>query len=380
MPNLLRRNRSRIGVSCGIFAGIVVLTAPTAFDSFLAPRWKQCTAAAAVAAPLGDGEAASEQSSPANAATPEFRRIQRPGAVDVAQEYDLSNLKIPIEEIHELLPRDAIPALTEPKTERARSVEWLESEDRVVEIVIGREAVAVPLRVLNWHEVANMTVAGRPVAATYCPLCDSASVISRRIERRLEGGTTGVEVLEFGVSGALYNSNVLMYDRKHKGLWSQLGMVAVSGPLAGTSLDHLPVRVVPFSSFVRDHPNGKVVSKDTGHDRDYSGSPYASYFRHERLMVPVKGVCAALPRKTLGLGVLAADDAWFIPADEIGERFVLATPLGDVVAAKGDAGIVVESSPEGVRTAQTFYYSWSAFHPQTQVVSADGGKPGAGGR
>jgi hypothetical protein len=148
-------------------------------------------------------------------------------------------------------------------------------------------------------------------------------------------------------------------------------MIAVSGPLAGTQLKHLPVRVIPFSRFVRDHPDGRVVSKDTGHARDYSGSPYASYFGHDRLMVPVKGVCEALPRKTLGLGVLVNDDAWFVPSDVIGERFVLATSLGELVAARSEAGVVVESSPEGVSTAQTFYYSWSAFHPHTKVVTTN---------
>jgi len=148
----------------------------------------------------------------------------------------------------------------------------------------------------------NTTVGGEPIAATYCPLCDSATVFSRRVTpatpKDASGDGSGTKpstapapiVLEFGVSGALYNSNVLMYDKKDKGLWSQLGMHALSGPLTGTALEMLPVEVVSFAAFKKARPAAKIVSKDTGHNRDYSKSPYESYFKNENLMVPAAGV------------------------------------------------------------------------------------------
>ena len=311
-----------------------------------------------------------------------FQRVLRPGSVDIKKDYNLAGLTIPKEQIHTLLPRDAIPALTDPKTEPADKAEWLPDDARVVEIVVGDDVLGVPLRVLDWHEVVNTTVGGEPIAATYCPLCDSATVFSRRVTPRSTDGDPGTGsghksppvVLEFGVSGALYNSNVLMYDKKDKGLWSQLGMHAVSGPLAGTALEMLPVEVVTFAAFKKAHPNAKIVSKDTGHERDYSHSPYESYFKDEKLMVPVAGVGDTLPRKTLGVGLAVGEGdaarAWFVPVDAIGDGRTIETPAGKVVLAKSDAGIAVVHAPKGVRTAQTFYYSWSAFYPKTTVVKA----------
>ena len=309
----------------------------------------------------------------AHAAQPEdaFERVQRPGSVDLRGEYDLSGLTIPEDEIHTLLPRDAIPALTDPKLEPVGEAGWLGETDRVISVEVGGEAVAAPLKILNFHEIVNMTVGGEAVAATYCPLCDSATLVSRVVPtgKTDEDGEPETITLELGVSGALYNSNVLMYDRQTLGLWSQLGMRWVSGKLAGTALRHLPLRVVSWREFKAAHPGGRVVSRETGHERPYDRPAYVSYFSTDRLLVPVRGVGDDLEeRKTLGLGVMSAGRAWFIPATVIGERYELETPEGVVVASSADGGIQVLSAPEGAFTAQTFYYSWSAFHPNVEVV------------
>lgn len=319
----------------------------------------------------------------AGASGEEFERLRRPGSVQIEAEYNLTNLSIPEDQIHTLLPRDAIPALTDPKTEAAAQADWLTDDARVIVIVVGKDVLGVPLRVLDWHEIVNTTVGGDPIAATYCPLCDSATVFSRKIS---PASGTAV-VLEFGVSGALFNSNVLMYDRRDKGLWSQLGMQALSGPMAGTSLDMLPVQVVSFAAFKKTHPEALIVSKDTGYDRDYSHSPYEHYFKDEGLMVPVAGVGDALPRKTLGVGIAVgvgdSTRAWFVPIDAIGSGRTIETPAGKVRVESTAAGVAVTGAPDQVRTAQTFYYSWSAFYPNTEVVRAGdsagaptGAKPG----
>ncbi len=297
-----------------------------------------------------------------------FRPVRRSGSVDIGREYSLVDLRIPRDQIHTLLPRDAIPALTDPKLEPAGGAGWLPGRARVITVTVGAETIGVPLRILDWHEVVNMTVGGQPVAVTYCPLCDSAAVFSRRITVPAGNGKTATVVLEFGVSGALFNSNVLMYDRRDKALWSQLGMRAVSGPLAGTALETLPVEVVRFAHFKQAHPDAKIVSRDTGHARDYTRSPYERYFQDDKLMVPVAQVGNALPRKTLGLGVAADTDAWFVPEAAIGDGFTLDTPAGNVRMTRSSAGVAVLDVPKGVRTAQTFYYAWSAFYPQTRVV------------
>ena len=315
---------------------------------------------------FGSARASTPSGDPTCPHEPAFPRVQRSGAVDLHAEYDLTGLTIPEGEIHTLLPRDAIPSLTDPKREAAAGADWIPPDGRVIVVRIGKETVGVPIAVVNWHEIVNMEVGGVPVAVTYCPLCDSAAVFSRR------AGDDG-PVLEFGVSGALYNSNVLMYDRAEKGLWSQLGMHAVSGPRAGAALEVLPVEVVGFTAFKLRFPGAQIVSKETGHDREYSASPYEAYFQGAELMVPVAAIGDALPPKTLGIGISLGEGesarAWFVPVSAIGDAGTrVETPAGEVVVIRTDGGVAVASAPEGVRSAQTFYYSWSAFYPDTQIV------------
>ncbi len=293
-----------------------------------------------------------------------FQIVNREGSVDIETTFDLTDLSIPRDEIHTLLPIDAIPALTDPRTQVIDEAEFLPDDARIIVVEMGGDVLGVPLAVLNFHEIVNTTVGGEPIAATYCPLCDSATVFKRTV-----GEGDDAEVLEFGVSGALYNSNVIMYDRTDLGLWSQLALEAVSGPRAGTALEFLPVRIVTKTQFAMDYPGSHVVSKDTGHERDYSGSPYTSFFENpDYLLVPVSGIGDALPLKTLGLGILAGEKAYFVSAGAIGEELIIPTESGDVVARATEAGIDVLNAPMGVRTAQAFYYSWSAFHPSTEVI------------
>ena len=301
-----------------------------------------------------------------------FSRVQRPGSVDIESEYDLAGLLIPKDQIHTLLPRDAIPSLTDPDLIPIDRVDWLDDDARIIEVTIGDESVAVPLKILNFHEVANITVSGEPVAATYCPLCDSVTLVKRTVMIKptdpLEDAHE--EVLEFGVSGALYNSNVLMYDRQYKGLWSQIGLKAVSGPLVGTVLDMLPVEIVPWSQFKAQHADGKVIDIKTGFDRPYDGNPYQRYFNdQDYITVPVHDFGGELPKKTLGLGVRIGEDVYFIPSENIGKRFVLETKAGKVIAVSTKAGVQVVSAPPQAQTLQSFYYSLSAFYPQTKVVT-----------
>ena len=305
-----------------------------------------------------------------------FRRTVRPNSVDLHEQYDTSDALIPLEEMHTLLPRDAIPALTDPSTESVEQTSgWLRPDDRVVLATAGDDAYVAPLRVLDFHEIVNITLSGDPIAITYCPLCDSASVISRVVK----DGEGDAQVLEFGVSGALYNSNVLMYDRTHRGLWSQLAMKAITGPMAGTRLETRPVRVVPFSAVSKRHPHARVLSRETGHQRDYSGDAYAGFFARDGLLVDVRRFDDDLPPKTLGLGVLAGGEAFFVPIHQLSEGDTLAfdTPLGVVEVRRaggsggtGVGGVEVVSAPEKViATAQALYYAWSAFHREVRVVT-----------
>ncbi len=201
--------------------------------------------------------------------------------------FDLSYSVVPREEILSGgPPKDGIPALTSPRLLAAKEARYLYPKDLVLGVEFGGEARAYPLRILVWHENANDEVGGVPISVTYCPLCNSAFVFDRRI-----GGT----VREFGVSGLLWNSNVLLYDRQpdpsKESLWSQVKMAAVTGPAAraGLRMKFLPSELTTWREWTERHPTTTVLSDRTGYARNYGRSPYGSYFATDRLMFPVRG-------------------------------------------------------------------------------------------
>jgi hypothetical protein len=122
--------------------------------------------------------------------------------------------------------------------------------------------------ILVWHEIANDDIAGQPVAVTYCPLCNSTVAFSREVEDR---------VLDFGTTGRLRKSDLVMYDRQTESWWQQLTAEAVVGELTGTKLEVLPSQILSWKEVQRVHSDAKVLSRDTGFSRDYGATPYAGY-------------------------------------------------------------------------------------------------------
>jgi hypothetical protein len=165
-------------------------------------------------------------------------------------------------------PPDGIPAIDTPKFERVADVDWLADDEAVLAIEIDGDARAYPYQILTWHEIVNDTVGDVPVAVTYCPLCNSGVGFDRRVDDK---------VLDFGTSGRLYASNLVMYDRQTESLWPQLTGEAAVGTMTGTRLEFVPVFPIGWSDFRDDHPDGWVLSRDTGHSRDYGRNPYVGY-------------------------------------------------------------------------------------------------------
>ncbi len=165
-------------------------------------------------------------------------------------------------------PPDGIPPIDRPAFITPSKATWLDSEEPVLVVDIDGDARAYPLQILLWHEIVNDTVGGRPVTVTYCPLCNSAIVFDR---------TVNGEITTFGTSGRLYNSDLVMYDRATKSLWPQITGKAVVGPLIRTELDVIPSAVTSFVDFRAEYPEGKVLSRETGFDRDYGTTPYSGY-------------------------------------------------------------------------------------------------------
>ena len=163
---------------------------------------------------------------------------------------------------------DGIPAVDAPRFQRAARVDWLDDREPVLSLEIRGAARAYPVQILVWHEIVNDTVAGIPVAVSYCPLCNTAVAFDRRL---------GGRVLDFGVSGLLLNSDLVMYDRQTQSLWPQLAGRAIAGALTGRELDAFPVQTVSWAEWRRAHPGGWVLSRDTGESRSYGTNPYPGY-------------------------------------------------------------------------------------------------------
>ncbi len=166
-------------------------------------------------------------------------------------------------------PRDGIPSIDQPQfvgVEQAAA--WLAGNEPVIALEINGDARAYPLQILTWHEIANDTVGGVPVVVTFCPLCNAALTFDRRL---------GAEVLEFGVSGLLRNSDLIMYDRTTESLWQQFTGEGVIGDLAGEQLAFLPSSLVSFADFRAAYPKGQVLSRETGASRPYGRNPYEGY-------------------------------------------------------------------------------------------------------
>jgi hypothetical protein len=192
-------------------------------------------------------------------------------AVDTAGwKTDFSRHSVPLSEfMRGGPPRDGIPPIDEPKAvSRREAEEFLGAREPVLAVAAGGEARAYPIQILVWHEIANDVLGGRPIAVTYCPLCNSALVFDRRLGRR---------TLTFGTTGNLRKSDLVMWDRQTESWWQQLTAEAVVGKLTGQRLTVLPSQTLSWADFKRLYPDGDVLSRDTGAERDYSRNPYEGY-------------------------------------------------------------------------------------------------------
>jgi hypothetical protein len=166
-------------------------------------------------------------------------------------------------------PKDGIPSIDVPRYESIADARlWLSDRSPVISLVIGDVARAYPLAVLMWHEIVNDTLGGVPVVVTFCPLCNTALVF----EREFDG-----LVHDFGTTGNLRISDLVMYDRQTESWWQQATGEALVGELTGTRLTFLPAQIAGLAAFERAYPNGDVLSRETGHVRAYGSNPYAGY-------------------------------------------------------------------------------------------------------
>lgn len=288
-----------------------------------------------------------------------------PAQAVILNGFDLSRTDVPAEEILSGGPgRDGIPAILNPQFDRADDAAWLAPSDRVLSMEINGDARAYPIRILNWHEIVNDVVGDSPVVISFCPLCGTGMAFERRV---------GERELTFGVSGLLYNSDVLMYDHQTESLWSQILMKAVSGRMRGKAVRLLPLDQTTFADFKARYPNGNVLSTHTGHERDYGRSPYSDYPHSPLIYFPVSHRDQRLSTKEPVAGIVVSGRAMAYPIRRLKtgpDRFQ--DRMGGVVfnvEYDKDADLIRAKDLAGrpIPVVRAFWFAWAAFHPETEI-------------
>ncbi len=284
---------------------------------------------------------------------------------------------------------------------------------------IGDDARAYPIQILMWHEITNDVVGGIPVVVTFCPLCNTAIAFEGRLDGRL---------LDFGTTGRLRFSNLIMYDRQTESWWQQALGNSIAGEYTGRCLTPVPASIISWQDFKRTHPNGKVLSKETGFSRDYGYNPYAGYddinetpFLYRGpdingklppmarvLAVELSGDPVAYPYLTLGkervindqvggeeIAVFwtpgtssGLDDPYIADGQDVGaaaaflreldgQKFTFHIDGEEIkdhqtgstwsIAGKAVSGELIGSTLQSLPAFNHFWFSWSVFKPETRV-------------
>ena len=262
--------------------------------------------------------------------------------------------------------KDCIPSIENPQFESAQEADmWLTPDDRVFAIDYKDTVRAYPQRIMNWHEIVNDDANGVPIAITFCPLCGSALAFERKVDRI---------ITEFGVSGKLHNSDLVMYDRYEGNLWQQITGEAIVGPAARRDevLIKVPIITVTWSQWKTEHPETQVLSRNTGFTRDYDRYPYGTYEQDDQLLFGVKGLDKSLQIKTVVYGVEVNGASKAYPESIFAES----STINDTV---GGTSLIIEREPNGEITVtnietgeaiipiRLFWFAWAAFHPDTEL-------------
>ncbi|MFQ5606837.1 MAG: DUF3179 domain-containing protein [Candidatus Zixiibacteriota bacterium] len=208
---------------------------------------------------------------------------------------------IPVGEIFQGAPRDGIPSVDRPQFIPNAEVNFMLPGDLVVGIKAGSEVRGYPHPILDWHELVNDKIANDAFTLTYCPLTGTAIGWSRVVD--------GKETT-YGVSGFLYNTNLMPYDRSTSSIWSQMRLDCVNGPLKGSSAGVFQLIETNWTTWKEMYPNAQVMSTNTGFDRPYGSFPYGSYREpNSGLLFPVDQNDTRLPNKDRVVGLAVGDQS-----------------------------------------------------------------------
>jgi hypothetical protein len=268
---------------------------------------------------------------------------------------------------------DVIPPIDVPVYDDDAGGDWLEPDDLVLGYQAGDRPYAYPFKILNYHEVVNDELDGVPLLVSYCPLCSSGVIYDRRV---------GGEVLSFGNTSALLESDLVMVDRSTGSYWWQVAGEAIVGDLTGTELTVLPSTVARWSDWVGQHPDTLVLSRDTGHDRPYERDAFAGYadaIDDGRFTFPV-GEAATDGRLAASRAVVVVEHEGVVRAypvddsvepieDDIAGLPVLIRPNGSGADVFRRTGTTLEAMP----SRSSFWFAVVAAFPNVELY-----EPGSG--
>ena len=335
--------------------------------SILAAGWTLCVSACAPTFPATDYVSNSPQpdpvtqtpSLPSSDAAPTLLPEEQP-PVRAQSKFitDFSKHSVPYSEILSGgPPKDGIPAIDEPRFISVDEAnEWLRDREPVVFVQVGDEARAYPIQILMWHEIVNDTVGGEPLLVTFCPLCNTAIAFKR---------TFNEQVLDFGTTGRLRYSNLIMYDRQTETWWQQATGDAIAGEHTGAQLEFYPASMISWADFKELYPDGEVLSRDTGHPRNYGRNPYYGYDDINQTPFLYDGSTPdQLPPMARVLTINMNGEAVAYPYDVLGELNVVNDVIGGnavvVFWTEGTASALDTSNiPEGREVGSAAAYSRS---------------------
>ncbi len=278
--------------------------------------------------------------------------------------FDVSNSIINTSKILSGGPaKDGIPSIDHPRFIKVGKVDFLKDNDMVMGIIRDGIQKAYPTRILIWHEIVNDKINDEYIVVTYCPLCGTGMVFDRKIDG---------SVYTFGVSGLLYNSDVLMFDRQTNSLWSQLLMLSTSGQNVNKKLRWLNSSQMTWKAWRSKYPKSLVLSKDTGYDSDYSSSAYSGYFSSDKPMFAVDKNRDEIRQKQWVLGIKIDGIAKAYSMKDL-QKY---SPIKDTFQGKHLAITydkdtketkVYDDKDNDISSVRVFWFAWQAFYPKTKL-------------
>jgi len=285
--------------------------------------------------------------------------------VSTQKGFQLSNLLIPVNEIKDGgPPPDGIPSIDRPKFENVIDANFIKEKENVLGVYYNGIAKAYPIKIMDLHEIVNDQFGDQAITVTFCPLCGSGVSFNANIENMNR---------TFGVSGLLYNSDVLLFDRATNSLWSPIKGQAISGKSSGQVIQFIPTELTTWGDWKTRFPDTKILSPDTGYAFDYSKKAYIDYLASEQLMFPVSKKNKALKNKDKVIGIEVEGQFKAYPFKKLRK---VESPIKDKINGKelmifydksSNSAWIEDNNGTILNGMTMFWFAWYAFHSETSV-------------